>query len=227
VLKITLPHRFDFGEDRQLVGEDILHPEAWDALRLQTDGPFAIPADLDAAADAQPAARDRAEAIAAVLDGWEAQHLVSYGVGTALPERWLQRVRPNLRLTLTEYAPGTVARLQELLPDADVRRHDLRDGPADGDAHLFHRLDTDLDNAGWREVFGAFGDARIVVVATEVMPVRQALYRWQLVRRMPTHASRAGWVRTRGAFEALWRRTHTARPFRAGDLEAWALEPRS
>jgi hypothetical protein len=227
VLKITLPHRFDFGEDRELVGEDLLRPEAWDALRTQTDGPFGIPSDLEAAADAQPALRDRATAIAEVLDGWNTQHLVSYGVGTALPELWLQRVRPDLRLTLTEYAPGTVARLQELLPDADVRQHDLRDGPAEGDAHLLHRLDTDLSNADWKTVFGAFAGVRVIVVATEVMPWRQALYRWQLLRRMPESASNAGWVRTRAAFEALWRKTHTSRPFRAGDHEAWALEPRS
>jgi hypothetical protein len=39
-------------------------------------------------------------------------------------------------------------------------------------------------------------------------------------------ATKAGWVRTRPALEALWRGTHTGHPVVLGDLPAWVLEPR-
>jgi hypothetical protein len=39
-------------------------------------------------------------------------------------------------------------------------------------------------------------------------------------------ATKAGWVRTRPALEALWRDTHDARPLALPDLPAWVLEPK-
>jgi hypothetical protein len=224
-MRITLPHRFDFGSERELVGDDLLRPEAWDALRLQTSGAFSIPADLDQAADAHPVLRDRADAIREVLSGWDARHVVSYGVGTAMLERWLQRLAPELDLILTEYAPGTVQRLKQLMPEADVRQHDLLKGPVAADAHLFHRVDTELSNADWCGVYAAFAGQRIVVAASGVLTLRQAWHQRRRLRRLPSTVTNAGWARNRQAFEALWSATHRGRRFRCGDLRGWALTP--
>jgi hypothetical protein len=68
-MRITVPHYFDFGADRELVGEDVVRPEAWDALRTQSDGPFALPAtraEWERVADERPDIRDRARAIDAL-----------------------------------------------------------------------------------------------------------------------------------------------------------------
>jgi hypothetical protein len=79
--------------------------------------------------------------------------LASYGVGVAALEALLERER--LEMSLTDYAPRTVERLRALFPEARIELQDLLvDGPLDGvDAHLFHRIDTELSNAQWRDVY--------------------------------------------------------------------------
>jgi hypothetical protein len=228
-MRVTVRHVFDFGEDRPLVGDDLVRPAAWDALRTQTSGPFAIARDrneLERMAEEHPEIGERARAIHRVLHERAVKTLASYGVGAGIPELWLQRVNPELRLLLTDYAPETVERLRELFPGADVRRHDLlRDPPLDAEAHLFHRIDTELPNGEWRAVLRRFAAATIVLVATEVAGTRRiaAEVRHRLHNR---HVTRAGWIRNRAAFEALFRPTHEARPITFNDLDGWVLEPR-
>jgi hypothetical protein len=228
-LRVTLPHRYDFGESADLVGDDLLRPEAWDSLRTQTSGPFSMAADraeLERQADEHPQIEERMRRVDAALADRRVHHLVSYGAGAALPEMWLLRLDPGRRLTVTDYAPETVERLRTLLPEADVRRHDLQsDPPVEADAHLFHRIDTELDNAEWRGVYERFAGQAIVVVATGVLPVKEIP--GHLVHLFHSrHATNAGLTRTRGAFEALWSKTHTGTEMSFGDLEGWVLEPR-
>jgi hypothetical protein len=229
-VRVTIVHRFDFGAERSLVGDNLVRPEAWDALRTRTEGPFALPADregLERGADERPEIGARMERLAAWLDRSGARSIASYGAGVALPELWLERLRPELELTLTDYAPETVQRLTTLLPEADVRRHDLlADPPLDADLHLFHRIDTEFTNRQWRDVLRRFARVRVVVVATEIIGGRRVLAeirRWPLTRR----ATHAGWIRNRAAFEALWKPTHEAQRLQLGDLQGWALTPRA
>ncbi len=117
-------------------------------------------------------------------------------------------------------------RLHALFPGVSVRQHDLlRDEPLIANAHLFHRIDTELANADWRRVFERFADRTVIVVATEVADLRRiaAEVRRRLQNR---NVSRAGWLRNRAAFEALFRRTHRATPVVFNDLDGWILEPR-
>src|SRR5262249_35579669 len=169
MIPVTVRHVFDFGPDRELVGDDLVRAVAWDALRTQTSGPFAIArdrAELERMADQHPEVGDRARSIDLVLAERGIGTLASYGVGGGGPELWLQRVRPERRLLLTDYAPDTVERLRALFPGVEVRRHDLlRDPALEADAHLFHRIDTELANEEWRRVFRRFAQQTIVVVA--------------------------------------------------------------
>jgi muconolactone delta-isomerase len=65
----------------------------------------------------------------------------------------------------------------------------------------------------------------VIVAATEVATARR-LVSEVLLRIRRRHATRAGWLRTRDSFEALWRETHEAEPLRLYDLDGWALTPR-
>jgi len=207
-----------------------VRPEAWDALRVGSEGPFALASDragLERQADERPELETRARAI----DAWLAQRgvatLASYGAGAAVLELWLLRLRPDRRLVLTDYAPATVERLAGLLPEARVLGHDLlADAPVEGaDLHMFHRIDTEFTNAQWRTLLRGFADREVLIVATEVIGWGRA--RDELLKRLRSrHVSRAGWVRNRAAFEALWRPTHEAEPLRFADLDAWLLRPR-
>ena len=49
-----------------------------------------------------------------------ARTLASYGVGTAVLELWLARIRPARHLVVTEFAPETADRLLSLLPELEV-----------------------------------------------------------------------------------------------------------
>jgi hypothetical protein len=228
-MRLTLTHRFAFGGDSRLVGHDLVRPEAWDALRMLSAGPFAIPASRDAleqAADARPELEARACSIDAIVTGSGASSLASYGVGAALLELWLLRLAPERRLVVTDYAPTTVERLRMLLPEAAPVRHDLlSEPPLAADIHLFHRIDTELDNADWRSVFRRFANCTVLVVATEILGAGGILR--EVLNRSPhRRTTRAGWARTRGAFEALWADTHRARPVVVHDHEGWLLMPR-
>jgi hypothetical protein len=226
-MRVTVRHHFDFGADRAVVGEDLVRPEAWDALRTQTSGAFALAAtreEWERTADEHPELEARARRISELLDARDVGRLASYGVGGATLEAWLKRVAPDRDLTVTDYAEATVERLGGIFTEAECVRHDLlEDPPLEADAHLFHRIDTEFTNGQWRSIFQRFAGLPLLVVAAGQVDLRGAIAEWRRGRR--PGASRAGWVRTRGAIEALWARTHTAREVDVGDLPAWELEP--
>jgi hypothetical protein len=228
-MRLTIRHHYDFGADRGLVGDDVVTPQSWDALRTQTSGPFAAASSRDElarTAEERPEIGERARAIDRWLEANGIGTLASYGVGGGVLEWWLERLRPERRLLLAEYAPETFERLRQLFPDAEVHRHDLlADPPLPADAHLFHRVDTELTNIEWREALRRFAGERVLVVATEIATPRRLLGEL-LLRLGSRNLSRAGWLRTRGAFEALWRETHNALPLGLYDLHGWALTPR-
>jgi hypothetical protein len=227
-VRLTVRHYFDFGSERNIVGDDLVRPEAWDALRTRTTGAFALSRsreELERLADAHPEVGARARVIDTTLEERGLGTLASYGVGGALPEVWLRRLRPERKLVVTDYAPETVSRLQALLPDVEVVRHDLLiDSPLRADAHLFHRIDTELSDAQWRSVFARFAQETVVIVATEVADLSRVV--GEFARRVRRRGlTRAGWLRTATAFQALWAPTHQATRVRFHDLEGWVLEP--
>jgi hypothetical protein len=220
---------FDFGADRALVGDNLVRPEAWDSLRVRSDGPFSMSETretLDCVADEQRALAERARSIDAELERRQVGTLASYGAGAGILEIWLGRLRPGRKLVLTDYAPQTVERLRILFPEAAVAEHDLlRDAPLEADVHLFHRLDTEFTDDEWRRLLERFACETVFVVATEVATLTR-LGAELLGRVRRRGLSRAGWLRTRSAFEALWEPTHGATAVDFYDLHGWVLEPR-
>lgn len=227
-MRLTVRHHFDFGADRAVVGADLVRPEAWDALRTQTSGAFALAAtreEWERTADEHPELDARARRISERLDARGVERLASYGAGGATLECWLKRVAPERELAVTDYAEATVERLGGIFTEAECVRHDLlADAPLRADLHLFHRIDTEFTNDQWRRILERFAGLPILVVAAGQVGVRGAIAEWRKGRR--AGASRAGWVRTRPALEALWARTHSARVVDVGDLPAWELEPK-
>jgi hypothetical protein len=227
-MRLTLRHHFDFGADRALVGDDLVRPEAWDALRTQTSGPFALAETREKwerTADEHPELEARARRIVDLLDARGVTRLASYGVGGATLECWLKRLGPQRELVVTDYAQATVDRLAGIFTEAECVRHDLlEDSPMEADLHLLHRVDTEFTNDEWARVFERFAGLPVLFVAAGQVDLKGALAEWRKGRR--AGASRAGWVRTRPALEALWKRTHDGRAVDVGDLPAWELDPK-
>jgi hypothetical protein len=228
-MRLTIRHVYDFGADRALVGDDLVRPEAWDALRMRSDGPFAMARTQDEAqrlALANPDIVARADALSAWLAREGVARMVSYGAGGGTLELLVSRHPGAPDLVLTDYGPETVQMLRDILPNAEIFRHDLlSDPPLDGDVHLFHRIDTEFDNRQLRSVLRRFADRRVLVIATGAITVPEGL-REVVYRLRNRNVSNAGWRRTRATFEALWQRTHHARPLTFHDLPAWDLTPR-
>jgi len=226
-MRLTVRHHFDFGADRAVVGEDLVRAEAWDALRTQTSGAFALAPtreEWERTADEHPELEARARRIEELLDARGVGRLASYGAGGATLECWLKRLAPERELAVADYADATVGRLAGIFTEAECVRHDLlEDPPLRADLHLFHRIDTEFTNGQWRRIFERFARLPVLLVAAGQVDVRGAIAEWRKGRR--PGASRAGWVRTRPALEALWGRTHTARAVDVGDLPAWELSP--
>ncbi len=232
LLRVTIRHYYDFGADRAIVGDDLVRPEAWDRLRTKTSGVFSIPPTREEfvrTAEERADIAGRARAIDAWLEGQGAEVVASYGVGGASLEWWLHKLRPRRKLIVTDYGEATVHRLAGTFPEVDVRYHDLsRDQPLAADVHLFHRIDTEFSNGEWQEVFTRFARVPILFVAADLLDLRRLLGELQMRRRMKQrHATKAGFIRSRAAFEALWRHTHTSEPLPMHDLNAWALRPRA
>jgi hypothetical protein len=229
-MRMTIRHVYDFGADRALVGDDLVRPEAWDALRTRSVGPFAMARTHDEAERLALANADiiaRAQALSAWLERERVGRLVSYGAGGGTLELLVSRHPGAPELVLTDYGPETVLTLRDLVPDAEVVRHDLlSEPPLEGDLHLFHRIDTEFDNRQLRWVLRRFADRRVLVIATGTVTVPEGL-REVAYRLRNRNVSKAGWRRTRATFEALWRRTHDAQPLTFHDLPAWDLRPRT
>jgi hypothetical protein len=225
-IPLTVPHHYDFGPERSRVGDNLVNPQSWDAIR-QTDTPFGLPESRRAW---EQAARggdlpERAEIIGSVARRLGARSICSHGVGTALVEANLAWELPDTRLICTDFAPETVRRLSDLFPEADVRLHDLRSAsPPEADLHLLHRVDTELSNAEWREVFGRL-DRPVVVVVTQMLDIHGLAAELRLSRARP-RLTRAGWSRTGAAFRRLWRSTHRDEPLQVASLRGWLLTPR-
>jgi hypothetical protein len=232
LLRVTIRHYYDFGADRAIVGDDLVRPEAWDRLRTTTSGVFALPPTREEfvrRAEGRADIEGRARAIDAWLEGQGAEVVASYGVGGASLEWWLHKLRPRRKLIVTDYGEATVHRLAGIFPEVDVRYHDLtHDQPLTADVHLFHRIDTELSNGEWQEVFARFARVPILLIVTEVLDLRLLLSELLARRRLKQrHATKAGFIRTRAALEALWRQTHSSEPVPMHDLNGWVLRPRA
>lgn len=223
-MRVTIPHYFDFGVDRDHVGRELVRrPDSWDAAR-ETKGPFGLPgtrADWEERA-ADPSVLARVRDIAAIVGELEAKRICSYGVGTGVLELRLAQAAPELEIVCTDYAPRTVDRLRELFPEATVVQHDLlTDEPLDADVHLLHRVDTEFTNSQWRTVLARFQEP-VLLVPSLVLTWRPALRELLLRVRYP-RATRAGWLRSDSAFRALWRDEFRARDVTVGGAPAFLL----
>jgi hypothetical protein len=225
-VRIAVRRVYDFGAQTDDVGPTLLSPEAWDAVR-RLPGAFHL-ADTRAEwlkAGAREPNPSRAAGVASLLSELGATSLCSHGVGGALLEQQLHLQWPEMRLVCTDFGPETVARLELLFDEADVRLLDLRDEadvPA-ADVHLMHRLDQELTRDEWHRVFARLR-APVVFVPSEILTPLSAAK--ELVRRaLRPRATSAGLFRNEAALRELWSRWFEDRRVRVADETGFLLTP--
>jgi hypothetical protein len=230
-VRLTVPHYYDFGPDRDLLGEDLLGPEDWDALRVDGEGIFrfpADPADFARLVEESEWQERRARALAVWIEQSGATTVASYGVGPGIVERWLETLIPHVSLVMSEIAPRTLERLKRHFPNTPVHHHDFcREAPLDAELHLFNGVDTELSDDAWRDVLRRFSDRRVLILPNITLGAK-ALVGELWCRRPGRRPMRAGWFRTKGRFDELAEPTHEYTRLDGGQVGiAWMLEPRT
>jgi hypothetical protein len=225
-MRIRLRHSYDFGPARSVVGDDLLQADAWDAARSLPG--FSLPRNRSEweRAAALPDLDARARDIAAVARQLHAARLCSHGVGAALLELNLVQKLPEVHLVCTDYAPRTVERLSVMFTEAEVLLRDLTDDDQpEADLHLMHRLDAELGDDEWHDVFARL-QKPIVFVPNVVLGLAGAAR--EVARRVlrPGRLTNAGWFRNEAALRSLWSATHSDERRLVGDATAYVLEPR-
>lgn len=214
-VRLTIRHRY-----RTPTGTGLDDAASWDAIR-QTATAFGVPPtrrDWERVADERYELRQRAEAISAVAAHLNASTVASYGVGTALMERHLVGLVGHLRCA--DFTPTTIAQVAAIAPEIEFCVHDLdRDPPLAADLHLFHRVDTELDDAGWTRLLERYRGPILMVMA-ELLTAR-TLAREALTRLRGGH--RVGWVRNEAAIRALVPARYRIERLPIGDLTGFLL----
>ena len=197
---------------------------AWDALRTSGAEPsFGIPAarsDWESQCS-QAFLVERGAAIAEIAAGQGARGIVSLGVGGACIEYQIHLANPDLSLYLSDFAPETVRRLEQLFTEAasvsvlDVLRDEL---PSVSEAMtLLHRIDTEFTDEQLRRIFVRLREAGhplVLVAPTGYLTARELVV--EAGRRVATgtrlrRATAAGHVRTRAVYETYWRGLYEVR----------------
>ncbi len=218
-MKLTIPHRYDFGRDAEVVGDNLLSSAAWDRLRLEaTNLSFVLAADRPTWLERCKQSKDtaiRAKEIGEIIAAKQFCAVFSVGVGCACLEYHLKARLPAIRLICTEFSLRVLQRLSAVFLEADqVIFFDMTSPQwpnfKDKTLYLLNRVDTDLSDPQWKQVFENMARSRIdhvMVVATGFVTLKTLA--WEVLlhcrglwRRRP--AAFAGYLRTKEMFKSMW-----------------------
>ncbi len=222
-MRCMIKHYYDFGQKAEVVGENLLSPDSWERLRmekgtLEIDSAFALPKERSywirvchESLQTEESARD----IGRIIRLKQITNIFSVGVGRACVEYHLKAQFPEVRLKCTEFSPGVVQRLREIFTECDqVEFFDItsRNWPLSDDRclHLLNRVDTELDNEKWQEVFANMAQSKV----ENVLFVVSGYLSWRTLAQelwcrcrslfLGRQLTFAGYLRTKDVFRTLW-----------------------
>ena len=224
---LTVKHYYPFGETTASVMDGKFNsPEAWDALRVSHPH-FSITSEreswvrqceLGINKDGQDGRLNaRAVEIVDLLKANKFTSIHSVGVGGAALEYHIKRLCPNIRMTVSEFAPKNVEMLKRVFHECDsVIQFDLLSKDWSmwgGDEHycvMMYRVDTSLTDEQWRDVFQNMYESQVlnVLYIPAAFLTLKYLYRRTksniLCKLLQRDISFAGYFRTKTVFESFW-----------------------
>jgi hypothetical protein len=244
-IKLTVPHYYKFGTLAGEVGENLVTPSSWDALRLKktTINPFAIPdtkSEWIENCESNSQLQERGRLLSQRLRELGVSELLSIGSGGACLEYHLLSNMPELKLQMTDFAPLTVERMKSHFEG--LAQYQLFNMTTDSwsvasqKSVLFSRIDSELSNIEWVTVLKSVFDSnvrRILFIPTEFLKTRSLarslVYALTKKIGLTRTVSRAGYLRNRAAFIALFHRSgfvlRSITPLQ--DVELWEVIPKS
>jgi len=223
-IKLTVRHYYPLGlQSEETSGMRLDSPEAWDTLR-RSHPHFETPNTRNDWIESLLEPRDgqgkglpvRAHDVAEILRRKGITSLHSVGVGSAGLEYFILQEMPGVGMSISEYNDESVARLSTVFPEGKPKKFDVMRDSWDRDGEdwlhlvLIYRLDPQLTDREWREVFvrmGRAGVRNILYIPANFLTIRYILRERKrsiaaLLKGVKT--SFAGYVRTQVVFESYW-----------------------
>lgn len=236
MIRLTLPHWYGFTDGVRVAQAGPLTEEEWVRLR-ERDTAFGFGSSREewiAYALSNTAQLERAGALTELLKDWDAQRLVSVGVGTGIFEFLLTTSAPNLRIRCGDLGAESLQLLQQRCTEcASIERMDLRQPTWIRDADeivLLNRVDMEMSDAEWHHLFKELavrGVRRVVWIpcglltgASMLMEIRGVIVGLGMRR----HLYRSGYLRTPARMIELFSDHYERREvIMRGDFPTWGL----
>lgn len=209
----TIEHYYKFPSHNNL-GDKLTIKEGWDKVRCDDNcTPFSIPNNvIDYNKMAITEYKDESKDIADLVDHKGHTTILSVGCGRGFLEYNIKTSSPELKVIATDFNEQSIERLKNVLFICDdVEVFDLLEDRFyyfEGLIYLLFRVDTELDNDTWLNIFYKMHEAGvkyILVVATEFVSINSLIK--ETVKKLlknVLHYSFSGYIRTKESFENLW-----------------------
>ena len=169
------------------------------------------------------------EGLAEYLKHYYVDSIFSVGVGCGFNEYHIKKNYPFCTITCADFTKNAIYRLKNVFHECDnFELFDLLKQPLTAPFSLLCRVDTDLTNEQWSDVFSRSRSQYILMVYCQLITPLRAYILWK-DNIISTVALRrgtlAGYKRTRRTFESLWHGYYSVsdRPI-IGGLQAVLLE---
>jgi hypothetical protein len=247
---LTIQHYFPFDQTTTLLKDHELHSaESWDALR-QFHPHFSIPENREEWLKASEAhikkdGQDgglvaRAKDVVKLIDELGVTSVFSAGVGGAGLEYQIKKMKPNIHLTCSEFAPISVERLKHVFLEADsiilfdMKKDDWRvavhtTNPKN-QLTLLYRIDIDLSDQELFDMIRRMHEAgieNILIILCGRLTLRGLVNRlsqrfvWTL--KGISYAF-SGYLRTEKTFERAWQGLYVSKSLECAGLRSFLLK---
>jgi hypothetical protein len=238
-MKFTIKNYYYFKNGERPAGSSLLSEAAWGALRADNaDTPFSLPRQRElwiTKALKDDAVRARAQAVARLVKEADFSKLYSPGCGCAFLEYNIKALLPGLALYCSDSCGASVEILASLFIEAEaIQRFDIASGAWRNESnalYLLHRVDTEFDDARWRQIFVSMHQAQVkhvLFIPGELLGVgglikkRIKFFLYAVQKKKPVFV---GYSRTKESFMALWKDLYVSRGFLPmGGLKGFFLE---
>lgn len=243
---VTAKQYWTFHEfTEELKDKELCSAESWDLIRAKHPH-FIIPATRDAwlgslsdLKDGQDASlQARAREIADLARRRNITRIHSVGVGSAGLEYFIKKCEPSLRMTVSDYNPAGVERLQQVFTECDcITRFDMMQpdwrsmggGGASDALVLMFRLEPHFTNWQWRSIFKNMAQScvrNVLFIPHNIMTVRS--YYQLIIRilraRLSGHAlAFTGYIRNDKMYPKLWDNYYASESMVFGYMQSFLL----
>jgi hypothetical protein len=220
-MNLTIKHRVCFENILQNnILKNLDSPEAWDILRNNNNySSYTLPnskKEWIKKCEDNKSARETARVILNLLKETKLDSITSLGVGVAYVEYHIKSLNPNVNLLISDFTKETINKLKSFFPEVndifmfDMLKDDYSKIAGANSLLLLNRVDTELNNKQWQEVFYKINKSdiqKILVIPTTFLNLKIIISEllhlgyWKLKKKQITSA---GYLRTKSVFKKFW-----------------------